>query len=377
LQIHAASGTVQFSSACTGAARKLIRLQNGPTDMQFGVFLLMASPAARPSAEIYERAIEIAQAAEELGFAKIWVAEHHFLNYSYSSRPLLLLSHLAARTRRIRLGPAIIPLSLHHPLIVAEELAAIDLLSGGRLEIGIGKGYQKYQFDRLGIDMEQAPQRYAESLDILGLALKNPEFSYQGQCFRIPPTTVFPRPLQQPIPLWIVVNTTRRETVAEAIRHGANMFTGGLEPISRLVNVRATYPDLFATAPRDIKIGTQRQVFVTDSASEAARAAEEARWHARVSRSLRLNCEQVERGIVLAALLPEEPTTELILDEFIVAGTPDRCVSQLKRIQQGLGADYFNCSVGIGDLPQAAILRSMERFSREVMPSFARAGHDA
>jgi alkanesulfonate monooxygenase SsuD/methylene tetrahydromethanopterin reductase-like flavin-dependent oxidoreductase (luciferase family) len=345
--------------------------------MQFGVFLLMASPTGRPSEEIYRRAIEIAQAAEELGFSNLWVAEHHFLNYSYSSRPLVLLSHLAARTRRIRLGPAIIPLSLHHPLIVAEELAAIDLLSGGRLEIGIGKGYQKYQFDRLGIDMERAPQRYVESLDILGLALNQPEFSYEGECFRIPTTTVFPRPLQQPVPLWLVVNTTRRETVAEAIQHNANMFTGGLEPISRLVNIRDTYPDLFATARPGTRIGTQRQVFVTDNAAEAERAANEARWHARVSRSLRLNAEQVERGIVQAPPLPEEPDTELILDEFIVAGTPDRCVSQLRRIQQGLGADYFNCSVGIGDLPQAAILRSMERFSKDVMPCFARAGQDA
>jgi alkanesulfonate monooxygenase SsuD/methylene tetrahydromethanopterin reductase-like flavin-dependent oxidoreductase (luciferase family) len=344
--------------------------------MDFGVFLLMQSPAARPSAEIYQRAIEIAQAAEELGFSKLWVAEHHFLNYSYSSRPLLLLSHLAARTRRIRLGPAIVPLSLHHPLIVAEELAAIDLLSGGRLEIGIGRGYQKYQFERLGIDMEGAPQRYTEALDILGLALNQPEFSYEGKCYRIPPTTIFPRPVQQPIPLWIVVNTTRRETVEEAIHHGAHMFTGGLEPISRLVNIRTAYPDLFTRAS-NIRVGTQRQVFVTDSAAEAERVAEEARWHARVSRSLRLNAEQVTHGVVQVQPLPEEPGTDLILDEFVIAGTPDRCESQIRRIERGLGADYFNCSVGIGDLPQAAILRSMERFSREVMPRFARTGHEA
>jgi len=75
--------------------------------------------------------------------------------------------------------------------------------------------------------------------------------------------------------------------------------------------------------------------------------------------------------------LPEEPGTDLILDEFVIAGTPDRCASQIRRIERGLGADYFNCSVGIGDLPQAAILRSMERFAREVMPRFAHAGHEA
>jgi len=339
--------------------------------MEFGVFLLMQSPSGRPAAEIYGRAIEIAQASEELGFSKLWVAEHHFLNYSYCSRPLVLLSHLAARTRRIRLGPAIVPLSMHHPLIVAEELAAIDVLSGGRLEIGIGKGYQRYQFARLGIDADEAPQRYAESLDILALALNRPEFSYDGRSFRIPPTSLYPRPLQQPIPLWMVVNTTRRETVADAIARGANLFTGVLEPISRLADARAAYPDLFAGAAKAVRVGTQRQVFVSESAPEAARAAEEARWHGRVSISLRLNRERVNGGLIEAQPLPLEPSVETILDDYMVAGTPERCVNQLRRIQRGLGADYFNCSFGIGELPQEAVLRSMERFARDVMPHFA------
>ena len=126
-----------------------------------------------------------------------------------------------------------------------------------------------------------------------------------------------------------------------------------------------------------VELSPEATVFVTDSAAEAERGAEEARWHARVSRSLRLNAEQVTRGVVEVQPLPEEPGTDLILDEFVIAGTPDRCASQIQRIERGLGADYFNCSVGIGDLPQAAILRSMERFAREVMPQFAHAGHAA
>jgi alkanesulfonate monooxygenase SsuD/methylene tetrahydromethanopterin reductase-like flavin-dependent oxidoreductase (luciferase family) len=339
--------------------------------MEFGIFLLMQSPDGRPSAEIYARAIEIAEAAEDLGFAKFWVAEHHFVNYSHSSRPLLLLSHVAARTSRIRLGPAIIPLSMHHPLTVAEELATLDQLSGGRLEIGIGKGYQAHQFERLGIDMDAAPLRYGEALDVLRLALTQTSFSFAGEAFRIPETTLYPRPLQTPIPLWLVVNTTRRETVADALARGANLFTGGLEPISRLVDVRRSYPDLFAAARPGLRIGTQRPTYVADSHADALLAAEEARWHARVSRSLRNRQERITNGIVLAQPLEYEPPAELILDEFVVAGTPDRCIHQLRRIEQGLGADYFNCSVWIGDLPQHKVLRSMERFARDVMPAFA------
>ncbi len=338
--------------------------------MEFGVFLLMQSPAGAPSTEIYGRALEIAELAEELGFAKVWVSEHHFLNYSYSSRPLVFLSHLAARTKRIRLGTAILPLSLHHPLVVAEELAMLDMLSGGRLEIGIGKGYQKYQFDRLGIDTAEAPLRYADSLEIIPLALQGVEFSYDGQYYKVPPTRIFPQPVQYPIPRWMVGNTTKRDTIADAIARGADLFTGGLEPMSRMINVRTTYPDLFA-AGRPVRIGTQRPTFVTDSHEDALRAAKEGLWHGRISRALRENREHVVQGVVEEVPLEKEPSAEYIVRELMVAGPPEHCIRQLRLIETGLGADYYNCSVGIGSLPQDMILRSLRRFAAEVMPAFA------
>ena len=99
--------------------------------MNFGTFLLMQSPSARSSREIYARAVETAQAAESLGFSNIWLAEHHFSTYGYLSRPVQLATYLAARTTRIRVGTAVIVVPLHHPLVVAEEiatLAGIDLV---------------------------------------------------------------------------------------------------------------------------------------------------------------------------------------------------------------------------------------------------------
>src|SRR3546814_6546977 len=110
--------------------------------MKFGIFLLMQSPTAQPSPEIYARALEIAEMAEQLGFEAVWLAEHHFTNYSHSSQPFVLLSYLAARTRRIRLGTAIVPLPLHDALLVAEQAATVDVLSDGRLELGqIGRAH--------------------------------------------------------------------------------------------------------------------------------------------------------------------------------------------------------------------------------------------
>ena len=104
--------------------------------INFGTFLLMQSPSARSSQEIYTRAIDMAQAAETLGFRNIWLAEHHFSTYGYLSRPAQLATFIAAKTERLRVGTAVIVVPLHHPLVIAEEIATLDLLAGGRVDIG-------------------------------------------------------------------------------------------------------------------------------------------------------------------------------------------------------------------------------------------------
>src|SRR5436309_9084207 len=140
--------------------------------MEFGTFLLMQSPSARSSAEIYSRALDVAQKAEALGFRNIWLAEHHFSTYGYLSRPVQLATFIAAKTTRLRVGTAVIVVPLHHPLIIAEEIATLDLLAGGRVDIGLGRGYQQYEFQRLGLDLDSARTRWEESVDIIVAALR-------------------------------------------------------------------------------------------------------------------------------------------------------------------------------------------------------------
>src|SRR5687768_4345231 len=154
--------------------------------MNFGTFLLMQSPSARPSAEIFARGVEIAQAAESLGFLSIWLAEHHFSTYGYLSRPVQLATFIAAKTTRLRVGTAVIVVPLHHPLVIAEEVATLDLLSGGRVDIGLGRGYQQYEFERLGLELDTARARWEESVDIILKALHGEPFSYDGTLFKIP-----------------------------------------------------------------------------------------------------------------------------------------------------------------------------------------------
>ncbi|MEM7505068.1 MAG: LLM class flavin-dependent oxidoreductase, partial [Pseudomonadota bacterium] len=173
--------------------------------MQFGTFLLLQSPSAQSSEAVFGRGTEIAQAADDLGFDSIWCAEHHFSTYGYLSRPLMYSVHLANQTKRIRVGTMVIVLPLHHPLIVAEEIATADLLSGGRLDVGLGRGYQNYEFERMGHNLGESRERWEESVDILLKAFSGKPFSHEGKYYQIPETSVLPTPIQNPHPpIWVV-----------------------------------------------------------------------------------------------------------------------------------------------------------------------------
>src|SRR5712691_5484749 len=141
----------------------------------------LQSPSAQSSQEIYARGIEMAQAAEALGFRNVWLAEHHFSTYGYLSRPTQLATYIAAKTTRLRVGTAVIVVPLHHPLVIAEEIATLDLLAGGRVDVGLGRGYQRYEFERFGLELETSRARWEQSIDILLKALSGETFSYAGK----------------------------------------------------------------------------------------------------------------------------------------------------------------------------------------------------
>jgi alkanesulfonate monooxygenase SsuD/methylene tetrahydromethanopterin reductase-like flavin-dependent oxidoreductase (luciferase family) len=340
--------------------------------MEFGTFLLMQSPSAETSTTQYARSVEITQAAEDLGFANMWLAEHHFSTYGYLSRPLMFALHLANRTQRIRVGTAVIVVPLHHPLVVAEEIATVDLLSGGRLDVGFGRGYQRYEFERLGQRLEQSRDRWEEAVDIILLAVSGRPFSYEGQYFKIDETSVFPQCLQQPHPpIWVTAQSP--ESVQATVKRGFNLVSGGFGvPLERLREFRQVFDDQMARTPPNhpIRVGTQRPVYVTDNEADARAAAEQARWNMRVTLSLRNNYERVEGGHAMAVPFANEPSTDDILEKFSVIGTPDTCIRQLRAIQNAMGIDHFNASFWFGDLSQTQVLRSMQLFADEVMPAF-------
>ena len=339
--------------------------------MDIGTFLLMQSPSARSSQEIYARGLELAQAAETLGYRNVWLAEHHFSTYGYLSRPLQLATYIAAKTTRLRVGTAVVVVPLHHPLVIAEEFAMLDILSGGRLDIGLGRGYQRYEFERFGLQLDSGGQRWEESIDILLKSFEGRPFSYEGKLFKIPETSLFPQPLQKPHPpVWITAQSPY--ALEAAVRRGFNVLTGGFGvPIDRLAEFGQHLKRMFAeTKPaQQPLVGVQRAVYVTKDPADAREAAEQARWNMRVTLSLRNNYERVENGNAIPVPAKTEPDIDDLLDRFLVIGTPDTCIRQIRRIRELVGISHFNCSFWFGDLEQARVLRSMELFAKEVMPA--------
>jgi alkanesulfonate monooxygenase SsuD/methylene tetrahydromethanopterin reductase-like flavin-dependent oxidoreductase (luciferase family) len=183
---------------------------------------------------------------------------------------------------------------------------------------------------------------------------------------------VFPQPLQQPHPpIWITAQSP--ESIEAAVRRGFNVLTGGFGvPIERMGEFRRLFDRLIAEnkPPHPLRVGVQRAVYVAESQADARAAAEEARWNMRVTLSLRNQYERVEQGRAIPVPAPKEPDTDDLLDRFLIIGTPDTVIRQIKRVEEVVGITHFNCSFWFGDLEHARVMRSMQRFAREVLPAF-------
>ena len=159
--------------------------------MEFGIFNLMGSrDPAKPTVEVFAEVSEQTRLADELGYAIAWFAEHHFSNYCLCASPLMLVAHCASITKNIRLGTAVVVLPLYNPARLVAEIATADALSNGRLMLGIGAGYQPYEFERFGVDIKANLEMTEEFCDILDRAFSQDFFSYDGKHYQIPRTHI-------------------------------------------------------------------------------------------------------------------------------------------------------------------------------------------
>lgn len=193
--------------------------------MKFGLFLLGERPPGLSSAEVYTNAQEQARVADELGFDEVWLAEHHFAPYGTIADPLIMAASVAAVTKRIRIGTAVVVPAFHSPIQLAERIAMVDVLSDGRLDLGIGRGYQRREFEKFGISMDESRARMEESVTIIEGLLSNESFSFDGQFWTVDDVSIYPRPIQKPVPTFIAALKTI-ETIRWIVAKGYNALVG-------------------------------------------------------------------------------------------------------------------------------------------------------
>ncbi|WP_297374692.1 LLM class flavin-dependent oxidoreductase [Acidiferrobacter sp.] len=356
--------------------------------MEFDLFYELAVPdfAGRHERQVFEETLEEIAFADGLGFGTAWLTEHHFMpQYGHSSAPDLFLAAAAQKTRRIRLGLGIVPLPYHHPLHVAERAATLDILSGGRLELGVGRGFSPKEYETFGIRTEDSRGLVDEGLEILIKAFAEPgPIDFAGRHFRFADIAVRPRPIQQPHPpLWMAAVSP--ESFELAARLGLGVLAGPFKPWfmvkEDIRHYRAAYARHHGDNPRcPPRVGMTLGIFCLDDGKEARAIArtnitwfyrELLRLTAPLLSRLQDGYEYYRRFGALAPLLKggvNLPILERL--GMVVAGDPEHCRKRLRTYAEA-GVDHLLCAVVAGASPTDQNRQALTLLSEQVLPAFS------
>ncbi|MSO75580.1 MAG: LLM class flavin-dependent oxidoreductase [Alphaproteobacteria bacterium] len=345
--------------------------------MRFGLFNL--SPARRTDASVpvvIRGVLDQVRLAEALGFDIAWFAEHHFANLSISPSPLMAAAWCGAKTERIRVGPGVVVLPLYQPMRLVEEIAYADILTEGRLVLGVGSGSHHHEFRGFAMDVKTAHGRFEEAMDILEMAFDRGEVAYAGKHFQVPPTTLSLRPVQRPSPPIYVAGLARDAAVARRI--GARGYTPFASaqwlPTAAVAATRKLYEAGYGLAGRDpasMPYAIQRLIFLTDSKHEAWEVAEQARYTYRVVTALKAGTGQFDGCRVGEVPQAGEQTIEAILAHAMI-GDAERVAAMLAQDIEQVRPSHISLFMQFGDLSSARVLRSLETFGRQVLPLLER-----
>ena len=165
--------------------------------MKFGMLHLFENPIEKTEHQVVNEQLDLMRAAEDLGFDSVWPAEHHFTEYGYCASPAVTLAAIAAVTKRIRLGTGVVVLPFHNPIRVAEDFAMLDLMSDGRVDFGVGRGYQPVEYRGFQVPQEKSRGIFNEALEVIIQAWTQERVNFQGVHFNIVDQPVRPKPLQK------------------------------------------------------------------------------------------------------------------------------------------------------------------------------------
>ena len=245
--------------------------------MQFGLFGGAKAKGAGPAGDSlgYRHFIDYVRHAEQLGFHSVFVVEHHFTGVGQVSASLNLLAYLAALTRRIRLGTAVVVLPWHNPALLAEQIATLDVLSEGRVDLGVGKGYRDSEFQGFGIAMTEATERFDETMTFLRQAwAAEGRFSHASKHWRFDDIVIEPHLVQRPHPpLWLGAGSFA--SIRRAAAEGYNLLLDQIAPVDLILERVAVYraeQARLGLPRRPLQIAVARALHIVRDASERQQA---------------------------------------------------------------------------------------------------------
>jgi alkanesulfonate monooxygenase SsuD/methylene tetrahydromethanopterin reductase-like flavin-dependent oxidoreductase (luciferase family) len=337
--------------------------------VKFGLFFLMQRDPAWSEEAVYDAEVAQMVAAEALGFESVWIAEHHFSDYGLCPAPPVLAAAVAARTRRLRLGMGVSLLPLHDPLALAEQLAVLDQVSGGRLDVGIGRGQMGPDYPAFGAAYDESRHRVAEGIELMRCCWRGEAFRFEGRFRRVDALRVVPRPRQRPHPpLFLAANSP--DSNLEAARLGLPTLSSFFIPADELRRRRDAYYEAALERGRGIESVDllwdqswgMRCVHVAPDRATALAAVRRPFMAYQERLAERAN---VRERLSHARLQPFEAYLE---SGRAIFGSPDEVVEGLGRYLEETGYQRVLLLMALAGLPGAETMRSMELFAARVIP---------
>ena len=311
--------------------------------MKVGVLQFFSWPERRVDlATVYARALERIEIMDQTGYDAVWLAEHHFSSFSVCPSVHMVGTLAAARTRRLRIGTAVSLAPFYHPLRLAEEVALLDLLSGGRVNWGAGRGFARVEFTAFAVPPEESASRFRETVEIVLRAWTDERLNFVGQHFRFEDVEVLPKPTQLPHPpVWMAASS--ESAIEWAASRGFSILMDPHSSSAEIGRKRRHYAERlaaagFSQAGRDIPIA--RLLALAGSAGEAAAVTRSgAEWI--VNSYLGAQHRPVmQQSFTPAGVDP----IQRYLDEVILHGTPDKVAEEITRLRDEIDLDYLLCA---------------------------------
>src|SRR5690349_6130762 len=354
--------------------------------MKVGIALNMLTQEGRPDAAVLGDHLALGDLAEPLGFDSLFALEHHFTGYAMSPSPTQLLSYFAGRTKRVTLGTAVIVLPWHDPVRLAEEIALLDILAGGRLLLGFGRGAASVEYAGMRIPMGEARGRFVETAQIVVRALSQDGFEWDGEFFKIPRTSIRPRPISHPERRFYA-SSVSPESAEIMARLGfgvlvvmQNEWPKAAEDIERYRQIATSV----GHTPRPPIILTN--ISVAESREEAQERAVvylsrkwdsiDDHYHFSDGHLASVKGYEFYGGMAKTYSKMKDESFRKKATEFYVkiqiVGTPDECIQQIAELQKLTGLDHLVGEFGYGGMPHEEAQLNMRMFAARVMPVLQR-----